>query len=165
MRLTVTVNMAYDALDRLLTRAFPADATQNATYAYDTSADASGFPRRAAWVTRADATGLTAFGYDERGQRAERHVHRRARRRESSPTAYAYDKASRVSGLTYPSGLTVGYSRDAQGNVSGVAVTPPRRDRRHDDGDAANAALRPGLSRRRSATASRNRVPTILTTG
>ena len=119
----ITVNMTYDALDRLLTRAFPADATQNATYTYDTSSDASGFPV-GRLATRSDATGLTAFDYDERGN---------ALSAESSgapgganlSTAYAYDKASRVSQVTYPSGLIIGYAHDAQGNVSSVTATPP----------------------------------------
>jgi RHS repeat-associated protein len=119
----VTVNMTYDALDRLLTRAFPADATQNAAYTYDVSSDASGFPI-GRLATRSDATGLTAFDYDERGNVL-------SAKSSGAPgganlsTAYAYDKASRVSAVTYPSGLTISYERDAQGNVSAVATTPP----------------------------------------
>jgi RHS repeat-associated protein len=119
----VTVNMTYDALDRLLTRAFPTDATQNATYAYDTSADSSGFPI-GRLGTRTDATGVAAFDYDERGNLLSAKASGVPGGANLS-TDYAYDKASRVSGLTYPSGLTIGYARDAQGNVSAVSATPP----------------------------------------
>ncbi len=119
----VTANMTYDALDRLLTRAFPADATQNATYTYDASSDSSGFPV-GRLATRADATGTTAFDYDERGNVL-------SAKSSGAPgganltTSYAYDKASRVSTITHPSGLVITYSRDVQGNVSGVAATLP----------------------------------------
>jgi RHS repeat-associated protein len=119
----VTVNMTYDALERLLTRTFPADATQNATYAYDVSNDSTGFPV-GRLGSRADATGLAAFDYDERGNVL-------SARSSGAPgganlsTSYAYDRASRVAGITYPSGLTIGYGRDAQGNVASVSITPP----------------------------------------
>jgi RHS repeat-associated protein len=125
----VAVNMTYDALDRLLTRAFPTDSTQNATYSYDGSSGADGGSIAPGFLvgrlaSRADASGTTSFIYDERGNALSAQVAGVPGGANLS-TAYAYDKASRIASVTYPSGLAVGYARDAQGNVSGVTATPP----------------------------------------
>ena len=41
----------------------------------------------------------------------------------SFQTRYTYDSAGRLSALTYPSGLTVHYARDADGHVTGITAT------------------------------------------
>lgn len=127
--LNVTVNMTYDALDRLLTRKFPTDATQNAAYTYDSPSGVDGGSAAPGFLvgrlaSRTDASGTTSFIYDERGNALSAEVAGVPGGANLS-TAYAYDKASRIASVTYPSGLTIGYSRDAQGNVSGVSATQP----------------------------------------
>jgi RHS repeat-associated protein len=120
--LNVTVNLAYDSLDRLLTSSFPADSTQNATYTYDSSPYVYGFPI-GRLATRTDATGLASFDYDERGNLVQL-------TRWSTPggvnltSYYAYDAVSRVSDISYPSGLNVSYYRDAQGRINQVDAIP-----------------------------------------
>ena len=127
--LNVTVNMTYDALDRLLTRSFPTDATQNATYAYDGPFGADGGSAAPGFLvgrlaSRTDASGTTSFTYDERGNALSADASGVPGGANLS-TAYAYDKASRIASVTYPSGLTIGYSRDALGNVNAIGATPP----------------------------------------
>jgi YD repeat-containing protein len=37
-------------------------------------------------------------------------------------TAYAYDDANRITSITYPSGWTVSYTRDALGRTTSIAA-------------------------------------------
>jgi RHS repeat-associated protein len=66
-----------------------------------------------------DASGVTAFGYDHRGNLINQ-------RQKLVGTAdwvwlrYAYDLGDRVTRITYPSGRQVSYARDAKGRVAAV---------------------------------------------
>ena len=107
-------NYTYDALDRVKTVAYPADAAENAAYTYDQGSLGIG---RLTGVT--DAAGTLARSYDERGNMlSETRVNGVA----TLVTTYTYDAANRVASITYPSGWTAGYTRDAMGRTTAVTA-------------------------------------------
>jgi RHS repeat-associated protein len=120
--LSVTTNYTFDKLDRIATRTYPADSTQNVTYTYDETGTGFGFGiGRLGTLT--DAAGHVNLGYDERGNVLS------AKRYSSGGTNlsnvyYTYDQAGRLGGITYPSGMTVSYYRDSIGNIWKVTVLP-----------------------------------------
>lgn len=134
----VTANMTYDALDRISTRYFPADSSQNLDYAYDQS----GYPfsnneiGRVSWI--GDAAGYMYFHYDPFGN-----VDRRERTNSSNVDIndiyIAYDAMNRVSGTAYPSGLWVAQNRDAVGQVGNINICPPGSSTCSDVDWSANA--------------------------
>jgi RHS repeat-associated protein len=91
------------------------DSTKNAVFAYDTGANGIG---RLARMT--DASGGTDYGYDTRGNLVAetRTIDGRA-----YATGYTYDNVDRVHTITYPSGTTITYSRDAGGRIDTVSAT------------------------------------------
>ena len=103
----------YDALNRVTSVAY-ADGT-SATYVYDQGTNGIG---RLTQVT--DVSGVTQYEYDLRG-----HVTRETRTiaGQAYATAYRYDDAGRLSGLTYPGGRSVDYTRDGMGRISSVSTT------------------------------------------
>ena len=119
--LGVTVNMTYDTLDRILTKTFPADSTQNVGYTYDDTGYGPftfGIGRLSA-IT--DASGSRYLGYDERGNIiTNQHVNGSS----NYNIYHTYDAAGRLSGISYPSGIFVGYSHDTVGNINEVFVDP-----------------------------------------
>lgn len=121
--LGVVTNYTYDALDRVLTRSYPADATQNVTFTYDQSGGSFGFGM-GRLGTMTDAAGFVNLGYDERGN-----VIRNKRFSSAgvnlSNVFNAYDQANRITNINYPSGINISYNRDAIGNVWKVTVQAP----------------------------------------
>jgi RHS repeat-associated protein len=114
-----TANFTYDALDRVLTTKYPADLSENIAYIYDESGRGFGIGRLTS-VT--DAVGSLSRSYDERGSiLSERRVHGTA----TLLTSYAYDKASRVSSITYPSGWSTLYTRDVMGRITAINANSP----------------------------------------
>jgi RHS repeat-associated protein len=113
----VVTDFTYDALNRVLTRTYPADPTQNVSYSYDDTFGGNYGIGRLTGI--ADTTGTTALTYDVRGN-----VTQESRSIGSTvyDTAYAYDKADRLTGITYPSGRIVGYLRDDLGRVEAVTT-------------------------------------------
>ncbi|MFZ5929835.1 MAG: RHS repeat domain-containing protein [Pseudomonadota bacterium] len=108
---------AYDTLGRVLTRSYAASPADNVQYFYD---DVTSGNRGLGRLTRiTDKSGETAFTYDSRGN-----VVREARviAGKSYSTQFAYDAADNLITLTYPSGRSVSYARDALGRVSGVST-------------------------------------------
>ena len=114
------LNRVYDALDRILTTTYPGDAAENIAYSYDQSGRGFGISRLTG-VT--DAAGTLSFSYDERGNVLSevRNITAKA----SLNTAYAYDAASRISSITYPSGWSVNYTRDNMGRIMAASATAP----------------------------------------
>ncbi len=98
----VVTNFTYDALNRLATKTFPADATENETYTYDTATGHGFAVGRLASVS--DAAGTTNLSYDERGNVIQ---DQRSVNGKTYTTAYTYSLADRVTQITYPSGRTV----------------------------------------------------------
>jgi RHS repeat-associated protein len=113
-------NYTYDALDRLLTRAYPADSTLNVALIYDQSGHGSGVGQL---TSLTDQAGSLSLSYEQRGL-----VTSNGRTISSNvyTTGYTYESAGRLSGVTYASsGWKVSYVRDNAGQVSSVTDKPP----------------------------------------
>jgi len=111
------MNAAYDALDRNTSLQYPGDTTKDVWKTYDQTGSNHG-SSIGRLTSVADTAGCCyAIGYDERGN-----VHFAQRTIGSSYSTLwqGYDNAGRPSGFTYPSGIYVGYLRDAQGRVNEV---------------------------------------------
>lgn len=114
-----TTTYAYDALNRVTSITFQDGSKQ--TYAYDQGANGVG---RLTSITETDpasqVTDQIAYAYDQHGR-----VTSETRAINGVPyvTAYSYDSAGRMNGMTYPSGRTVTYTFDALGRVSEIDTT------------------------------------------
>ncbi len=112
-------NYSYDALDRVASVSYPADAAENVTWTYDEAGGGFGIGRL---TSITDAVGTLSRGYDERGNLlGETRVNSGV----TLVTRYTYDAANRVASITYPSGWTVTYTRDAMGRATGLAAQSP----------------------------------------
>ncbi|MHB8742699.1 MAG: RHS repeat-associated core domain-containing protein [Sulfuricaulis sp.] len=120
----VTWTMAYDAMYRMTSIAYPT-TNLNVAYSYDsysgTPCAASSYPV-GRLTGMADASGSTTYCFDLRGNIIEKiqatHGYR-------FDTRYSYNLADRLMSITYPSGAVVNYTRDADGRIQTVSVTPP----------------------------------------
>jgi len=112
----VVANFTYDALDRGITITYPGNTAENVTKTYDQTGHGFGVGRLTS-VT--DAAGTLSRSYDERGNVLSE---TRVRNGVTLNTSYAYDAASRISSVTYPSGWTIGYVRDAMGRTTAVTA-------------------------------------------
>ena len=111
---TAVTQLTYDALDRVLTTTYPSDPAENVTYTYDQTGHGFGTGRLTAL---ADAAGSLARSYDERGNKTQE-LRNTASVRLS--TSYAYDAASRLARIGYPSHWSVAYARDIMGRTTGI---------------------------------------------
>ena len=104
---------SYDALNRL-TQAVYAGG-QTITYSYDQGSNGAG---RLTGII--DSTGSTAYSYDNRGR-----VVSEARTINTLiyTTTYAYNSAGQLSGVAYPTGLVLSYTRDSLGRVNQISST------------------------------------------
>jgi RHS repeat-associated protein len=118
--LSIVTNQTFDALDRVLTTAYPADSAENVTYTYDQTGTGFSFGvGRLTSVT--DAAGTLTRTYEERGNLlAEKRVNGKT----TLTTSYTYDGANRIASLTYPDGTLVNYQYDAAGYTSKVTAKP-----------------------------------------
>jgi RHS repeat-associated protein len=112
----------YDALNRLTAKTYLNGTAENVTYTYDEAGHGFGVGRLTTVVDNGGQTGALKLGYDERGNAVS--VVRNAGSVKLM-TAYAYDAASRVAAVTYPSGWTAAYTRDAMGQVTAIGAQPP----------------------------------------
>jgi RHS repeat-associated protein len=111
-----------DALNRVTATTYPADITENVSYTYDQPAGGFGIGRLTSAV---DAAGALSRIYDERGNvLTESRVRGVGASAVTLVTKYAYDGASRIVSITYPSGTAVAYARDGMGRVTGVTAQP-----------------------------------------
>ena len=113
-------NWTYDALDRPLTRNYPADSTLNVAYTYDEVSQANGITRLTS-VT--DQVGSLSLGYDESGN-----VISKARTISGTvyTTSYSYNGQRTIGAITYPGSAWIAtYARDAAGQVTGIATRQP----------------------------------------
>ena len=106
-------NSTYDALDRILTTAYPGDTSLNVAYTYDETGTSSTFGIGRLTSVK-DAAGTLARSYDERGNLLSE---RRTSHSNILTTAYTYDKAGHLASITYPSGAVSSYTRDQAGNI------------------------------------------------
>jgi len=145
----VIATNTYDVLDRLTSTSYP-DGTQNVTYGYDQLDSVTGCANShpvGRLTSMVENSVTTAYCYDAWG-----HVSAKSQSFQdgSNPdlgpgrpiltpcrpgmmciansdidtTQYSYSAAGRLSGLTYPSGTQVAYTRDGDGRVQTVSVTP-----------------------------------------
>jgi YD repeat-containing protein len=102
----------YDALDRVTLITYHDGAS--VAYLYDQDTNAIG---QLSKVT--DASGTIQYAYDAFGRLA---FETRTIGGTAYVTSYRYDAAGRMSGMTYPSGRSIGYVRDAQGRIEQITT-------------------------------------------
>jgi len=109
----------YDALNRVTSITFHDGSKQ--TYGYDQGANGLG---RLTSITETDpalqVTNQIAYGYDLHGRVTSE---ARTLGGQTYVTAYSYDSAGRMSGMTYPSGRSVAYTFDGLGRISQISTT------------------------------------------
>jgi RHS repeat-associated protein len=117
-----TVTYTYDAIDRRLTGTY-ADSSKNVTYTYDQPNSVTGcsvsYPiGHLTQVVENKVT--TTFCYNAQGYVIQK---TQALNGQTQVTTYTRSGAGRLLAITHPSGNQVNYTRDVNGNVSGVSVT------------------------------------------
>jgi len=118
---SVVTNYTWDALDRMLTRQYPADSSLNASITYDSAR--AGYHNAIGHIASlTDQTGSLSRSYDERGNIL---FDSRTLTGQLYKTGYTYESAGRLSSITYASsGTVINYGRDAAGQISYVSATP-----------------------------------------
>jgi RHS repeat-associated protein len=109
------VNYTYDALNRLLTVKYPAASIENVTYSYDDISNGSYGIGRLTGVVNSGA-GIT-YRYNYLGLISQKITLLNGI---TSTTSYTYDAAGNLSGIVYPSGRIVTYTRDLAGRILSV---------------------------------------------
>jgi RHS repeat-associated protein len=110
----VAVAYGYDALNRLTSITYP-DSSLNVAFLYD-----EGTNQKGRLTTMTDGSGTTTYGYDVFGNLTtetkdiDGNVY---------VTGYTYDVADLLETVTYPSGRTVTYTRNALGQIMAVDTT------------------------------------------
>jgi len=120
----ITATTTYDVLDRPLTVSYP-DSTQNITYAYDeaNSVTGCGTSYPIGRLTRLiEHAVTTVYCYDARGNVIQKQQITAAG---TDTLAYRYTNANRLSGIVYPSGTQVSYTRDGDGRIQSITATLP----------------------------------------
>jgi RHS repeat-associated protein len=110
----VTTHFTYDALNRLTAIDYPDDA-EDVAFTYDEGTNGVG-----RLTSMADESGTITFTYDARGNLTSETA---ALDGGTRTVGYAYDAAERLVQITYPSGRTVDYVRDAIGQVQSITTT------------------------------------------
>ncbi|MHB1057071.1 MAG: RHS repeat-associated core domain-containing protein [Rhodanobacter sp.] len=113
----------YDALNRRTGTSY-ADSTLDAGYHYDEADTVTGcsssYPLGR--LTRiVENTVTTVYCYDARGNVTRKSQVQGAT---TDTTSYAYTPANRLSGISTPGQTAISYTRDSDGRISGVQVTP-----------------------------------------
>ena len=113
------VDYTRDILGRITKKLPVGKPTEVITYAYDSVGVTGSYGiGRLASIT--DATGVTKFGYDHRGNQTSKV--QKIGTSASASLKYAYNLGDRITSITYPSGRSVSYSRDSKGRVSSVST-------------------------------------------
>jgi len=126
----VITNRTFDKLNRVLTESHPPTTDDNVAYTYD--AGTFGIGRLTSFK---DNSGSTEFTYNARGDIL---TDKRTIDNKTYDTSYTYDLADHVASITYPSGHTVSYMRDAFGRISTVTLQT-KGDHDHDKDDRGTA--------------------------
>lgn len=120
----ITTTYRYDALGRPISRTY-ADTLMNVSYTYDVAPATCAADERFA-VGRlsimTDRSGNTAYCYNRFGQLTRKVQTTNSR---AFMVQYAYAATGLLSKLIYPDGTEVDYTRDGQGRVTAMGVTPP----------------------------------------
>jgi RHS repeat-associated protein len=114
----VVTDMTYDNIGRMLTKTYPAATAENVSYVYDTFVAGTNFGKgRVSKITSQSV--VIDLTYDQRGNVL---TEKRTIGGQAYTVAYVYDKADRVTQITYPSGRVVSYVRAVDGRISGVTT-------------------------------------------
>jgi RHS repeat-associated protein len=118
-----TVTYSYDAQNRTLGASYT-DSTQNIAYHYDEANSTTGcstsYP--IGRLTRiVEATVTTVYCYDAQGDVVQK---QQVTSSGTDTIGYSYTAASRLSGIVYPSGSQASYTRDGDGRIQSISVTP-----------------------------------------
>ncbi len=105
----------YDALNRVTAISYASDPGLNVAFTYDQGTNGIG---RLTGVT--DSTGTTSYVYESHGRLI---TETRVIGGVSYVTAYSYDSAGRLAGMTYPGGRQITYGRDALGRINSISTT------------------------------------------
>ena len=111
----VTATYSYDALNRVTSITYP-NSAEDVTYTYDDSGSEGVGRLRSI----SDQSGTTTYSYNEFGEVT---TDQRVIGGITYTMSYQYDAAGNVSSITYPSGRTIDYSRNAVGEVTQVVST------------------------------------------
>ncbi len=112
----VLTNYSYDAINRISTITYPTEPAQDVTLTYDTAGCGASIGRL---CTVDDAAGSSSYVYDDLGRVTSAS---KVRGSNTFTTGYAYGADGNLETLTLPSGRTVTYGRDANGQVSSVSA-------------------------------------------
>lgn len=115
---SVETDYTYDALNRLTAVSYPASSSLDVSLTYDSSSGC-GTPYKGHLCSVTDAAGTTAYEYDDLGRVTQQ---KDTRGSLNFTTDYTYDLAGNITGLTLPSGRTVTYTLNSNGQVSGVSA-------------------------------------------
>ncbi|MBI5591469.1 MAG: RHS domain-containing protein, partial [Deltaproteobacteria bacterium] len=109
-----TTGFTYDALNRPVSQSY-AGAEGNVLFTYDQGSNAIGHLSRIQ-----DPEGTVSFAYDNKGRIA---TETRVIGTTSHSIGYSWDATTGdLAGMTYPSGLSLAYARDASGQVSSISL-------------------------------------------
>ncbi|HBO6287842.1 TPA: RHS repeat protein [Pseudomonas aeruginosa] len=111
----------YDALNRLIERHSPSDPSLDVQYRYDLTADGNKSIGRLGAIE--GARDSLVYRYDERGNLVEQvRSIRLDQQTLLDRVTYRYDAANQLLEIGYPSGLAIGYPRNAGGQVASVTL-------------------------------------------
>ncbi len=115
---SVVTDFTYDAINRLTAVEYPSDSSLDASLTYDASTGCgTAYKGRLCSVT--DASGTTTYEYDLLGRVTEQEETRGGL---TFTTAYTYDLAGNILTITLDSGRVITYTRNANGQASGVSA-------------------------------------------
>lgn len=119
----ITATYTYDASDRPLTVSYP-DNTQNITYHYDEPNSVTGCTSSApiGRLTRIVENAVTTvLCYDAWGHPIQKQQITSAG---TTTVGYSYTAAGRLSGIVYRTGSLVTFTRDGDGRIQSISLTP-----------------------------------------
>jgi RHS repeat-associated protein len=108
---------AYDAASRLTSTSYAGASAETITYTYDSVTGGNVGMDRLTGVS--EQSGTSAFVYDNLGRIVQ---DTKVIQGETYALGYAYDRNSRVTQITLPSGRTVTFTRTSEGQVSGIST-------------------------------------------
>lgn len=114
---SVVTNYTWDAINRLTDVAYPSNSALDVDLTYDLTTGCGTGVGRLCKIE--DDTGTKEYQYDSLGRITDVEETRGAL---TFTLEYSYDLAGNISGITLPSGRTISYTRNGNGQVSGVST-------------------------------------------
>lgn len=108
------IDYSYDILGRVTAKSPQGSPAQEIAYGYDAGTNGVGH-----LTSVTDATGITSFSYDHRGNLLSK---TQSVGSSNATLGYVYDLADRIVSIAYPSGRIVDYVRDARGRVAQITT-------------------------------------------